>query len=144
MFLKTGGRFKWVDNWQLSFTKWGINEPKNNYGCVYMDVDRKWKTAPCTETYYSLCKRSPGQTILLLVLTLALFSRHNKKLRSLPISFSDVAPTDPPQLAGNCPEPKNQKTWLPFRGHCYFFVSSNLDNWAHASVECLKMGMEVY
>uniref|UniRef100_A0A3Q3VSG6 Macrophage mannose receptor 1 n=1 Tax=Mola mola TaxID=94237 RepID=A0A3Q3VSG6_MOLML len=107
----TGGRFKWVDNWLLSFTKWGINEPRNNYGCVYMDRDQKWKTAPCTNTYYSLCKRSP-----------------------------DVAPTDPPQLAGNCPEPKNQKTWIPFRGHCYFFVSSNVDNWAHASVECLKMG----
>lgn len=67
-FLKTGGRYKWVDNWLLSYTTWGRDEPKNNYGCVYMDVDTKWKTAPCTNTYYSLCKRSPGQTILLLVL----------------------------------------------------------------------------
>ncbi|XP_035511844.1 macrophage mannose receptor 1 [Morone saxatilis] len=107
----TGGRFKWVDNWPLSFTKWGTNEPKNNYGCVYMDVDRKWKTAPCTDTHYSLCKKSP-----------------------------DVAPTEPPQLPGNCPEPKKRKTWIPFRGHCYSFLSSLVDNWAHASVECLKMG----
>uniref|UniRef100_A0A4W6CH01 Macrophage mannose receptor 1 n=1 Tax=Lates calcarifer TaxID=8187 RepID=A0A4W6CH01_LATCA len=89
--------------------KWGTDEPKNNYGCVYIDVDKTWKTAPCTNTYYSLCKRSP-------------------------------APTEPPQLPGNCPEPKKRKTWIPFRGHCYSFLSSVVDNWAHASVECLKMG----
>lgn len=57
---KTGGRFKWVDRWRMYFTKWGKNEPKRNYGCVYMDIDRKWKTAPCTDNHYSLCKRSPG------------------------------------------------------------------------------------
>lgn len=62
--LKTGGRYKWVDNWLLSYTTWGTDEPKHNYGCVYMDVDTKWKTAPCTNTHYSLCKRSPGQAIL--------------------------------------------------------------------------------
>lgn len=62
-FSQTGGRFKWVDNWLLSYTKWGADEPKSNQGCVYMDVDGKWKTAPCTNNYFSLCKRSPGQTI---------------------------------------------------------------------------------
>ncbi|KAK2859585.1 hypothetical protein Q5P01_004205 [Channa striata] len=107
----TGGRYKWVDNWLLSYTKWGSDEPKTNYGCVFMDVDQTWKTASCTNTYYSLCKRSP-----------------------------DVAPTEPPQLPGNCPESKKQRTWIPFRGHCYSFLSSMVDNWAHASVECLKMG----
>lgn len=107
----TAGRFKWVDNWVLSYTRWGTSEPKNNYGCVYMDVDRKWKTAPCTDTHYSLCKKS-----------------------------QDLAPTEPPQLPGNCPEPKRRRTWVPFRGHCYAFLSSVVENWAHASVECLKMG----
>ncbi|KAM4606060.1 macrophage mannose receptor 1 [Polymixia lowei] len=107
----TAGRFKWVDNWQLSYTKWGTDEPKDNQGCVYMDVDRTWKTAACSNTYYSLCKRSP-----------------------------DVAPTEPPQLPGVCPEPKKRKTWIPFRGYCYAFANSVVDNWAHASVECLRMG----
>ncbi|XP_062297513.1 macrophage mannose receptor 1 [Scomber scombrus] len=107
----TGGRYKWVDNWRLSYTKWDIDEPKRNYGCVYMDVDRKWRTAPCTNSYYSLCKRSP-----------------------------DIAPTEPPQLPGNCPESKKRSTWIPFRGHCYAFLSAVADNWAHASVECLKIG----
>eukprot|EP00066_Takifugu_rubripes_P017013 XP_011606279.1 PREDICTED: macrophage mannose receptor 1 [Takifugu rubripes] len=108
---ETGGRFKWVDRWRMYFTKWGKNEPKRNYGCVYMDVDRKWKTAPCTDNHYSLCKRSP-----------------------------DVAPTDPPQLPGICPESTKQKTWLPFRGYCYTILNSVSVNWAHASVDCLKMG----
>ncbi|XP_049605767.1 macrophage mannose receptor 1 [Syngnathus scovelli] len=107
----TGGRFKWVDNWLLSYTRWGKDEPKSNYGCVYMDVDKTWKTAPCSNTYYSLCKTS-----------------------------LDSAPIEPPQLAGNCPESKKQITWVPFRGHCYTFFSSLKDNWAHASVECLRMG----
>ncbi|XP_015232976.1 PREDICTED: macrophage mannose receptor 1 [Cyprinodon variegatus] len=106
----TGGRFQWVDNWLLRYTKWGKNEPKN-YGCVYIDVDHTWKTAECSNTYYSICKRSP-----------------------------DLAPTEPPQLPGNCPESKKQKTWIPFRGHCYSFMSSVVNNWAHASVECIKMG----
>ncbi|KAI4806365.1 hypothetical protein KUCAC02_017193 [Chaenocephalus aceratus] len=81
----TDGRFKWM------WTK-------------------TWKTAPCTNTYFSLCKRSP-----------------------------DIAPTEPPQLPGNCPETKKQKSWIPFRGHCYSFLNSVTDSWAHASVECLKM-----
>uniref|UniRef100_A0AAQ4QFA2 Mannose receptor C-type 1 n=1 Tax=Gasterosteus aculeatus aculeatus TaxID=481459 RepID=A0AAQ4QFA2_GASAC len=106
---ETGGRFKWIDNWLLLYAKWGTDEPKNNYGCVYVDVDKTWKTAPCTNNYYSLCKRSP-------------------------------APPEPPQMPGNCPEPKKQITWIPFRGHCYFFRSSAVNKWGHASVECLKMG----
>lgn len=106
----TQGRFQWVDNWRLSFTKWGPDEPKKNYGCVYMDVDRKWKMAECSETHYSLCKKSPL-----------------------------VAPTDPPQLPGNCPEPKKGESWIPFMGHCYSF-SSVRSNWAQASVDCLKLG----
>lgn len=50
-----------------------------------------------------------------------------------------VAPTDPPQLPGNCPEPKKGESWIPFRGHCYSF-SSVRSNWAQASVDCLKLG----
>lgn len=73
-------------------------------------------------------------------------ARHTARIQKLwtvirAISFSDVAPTEPPQLPGNCPEPKKQKSWIPFRGHCYSFHSTVVDKWAHASVECLKMGM---
>ncbi|XP_029313971.1 macrophage mannose receptor 1 [Cottoperca gobio] len=108
---KIHGRFKWADNWRLLYTKWGKNEPKDNFACVYMDVDNTWKTAPCNNTYYSICKRSP-----------------------------DIAATDPPQLPGNCPESKRQISWTPFRGHCYSFIKSLVGSWPHASVECLKMG----
>lgn len=102
-FSQTGGRFKWVDNWMLSYTKWGTDEPKLNYGCVYMDVDRTWKTAECTNTYYSLCKRSPGQTIS----SLALYTVHNQTLRIINHALSCLffrhsthwAPSTPWQLS---------------------------------------------
>ncbi|XP_061094630.1 macrophage mannose receptor 1-like isoform X1 [Conger conger] len=107
----TNGYFHWTDNWRMRYTKWAPGEPMNNLACVYMDVDGKWKTGSCSSSYYSLCKRSP-----------------------------DIAPTDPPQLPGNCPEPKKRKTWVPFRGHCYTFIHSSVENWAHASIECVRMG----
>ncbi|KAJ8277624.1 hypothetical protein GJAV_G00077700 [Gymnothorax javanicus] len=105
------GFYRWIDNWQLRYTRWAEGEPMNNLACVYMDVDGKWKTGSCSSTYFSLCKRSP-----------------------------DVAPTEPAQLPGNCPEPKKRKAWVPFRGHCYAFITASSENWAHASTECLRMG----
>uniref|UniRef100_A0A8B9LTS7 Mannose receptor, C type 1a n=1 Tax=Astyanax mexicanus TaxID=7994 RepID=A0A8B9LTS7_ASTMX len=107
----TSGRYRWVDNWLLRYTKWAPGEPKRNLACVYIDTDGTWKTADCSNTYFSLCKRS-----------------------------SEIAPTEPPQLPGNCPEPKRHKTWIPFRGHCYAFLAARSENWAHATVECMRMG----
>ncbi|XP_063063355.1 macrophage mannose receptor 1 isoform X2 [Engraulis encrasicolus] len=108
--LTKGGLYKWVDGWKMSYSRWGEDEPKSNLACVYIDIDGHWKTTTCNNTYYSLCKRS-----------------------------TDVPPTEPPQLPGNCPEPKRRKTWLPFRGHCYTFMTSSIENWAHATVECMRM-----
>uniref|UniRef100_A0A8B9LX51 Mannose receptor, C type 1a n=1 Tax=Astyanax mexicanus TaxID=7994 RepID=A0A8B9LX51_ASTMX len=104
----TSGRYRWVDNWLLRYTKWAPGEPKRNLACVYIDTDGTWKTADCSNTYFSLCKQ--------------------------------IAPTEPPQLPGNCPEPKRHKTWIPFRGHCYAFLAARSENWAHATVECMRMG----
>ncbi|CAJ1082520.1 macrophage mannose receptor 1 [Xyrichtys novacula] len=105
----TNGRYKWVDNWLLSYTRWGVNEPKNNYACVYIDVDGRWKTGSCTTAYNSICKKS-----------------------------AEVAPTEPPQLPGKCPESRGMTSWIPFRGHCYAFFNYNDESWASASVDCLK------
>ncbi|CAL8398736.1 unnamed protein product [Arctogadus glacialis] len=107
----TGGSFQWIDKWRLSFTKWAPGEPKSNQACVYMDIDQTWKTAACTENYYSLCKQSTA-----------------------------IAPTLPPQFPGSCPEPKRMMSWVPFRGHCYSFHTYELESWAHASVKCLRTG----
>ncbi|KAJ3611261.1 hypothetical protein NHX12_021277 [Muraenolepis orangiensis] len=108
----TGGKFRWLDNWPLTFTKWAPREPKTKQACVYMDTDKTWKTAPCTNNYHSLCKQSP-----------------------------DIPPMEPPQLPGNCPESKSLlRSWVPFRGHCYSFHSYELQSWAHASVKCLRTG----
>ncbi|XP_051944921.1 macrophage mannose receptor 1-like [Xyrauchen texanus] len=107
----TGGQYRWVDNWHLRYSKWAKGEPRNNLACVYIDTDGDWKTTACNSTYYSLCKRS-----------------------------TVIAPTDPPQMPGNCPESERHKTWIPFRGHCYAFMNSISNNWAHATVDCMRMG----
>ncbi|XP_065117903.1 macrophage mannose receptor 1-like isoform X1 [Paramisgurnus dabryanus] len=107
----TLGLYRWVDNWFLSYSKWATGEPKNNLACVYIDTDGDWKTAACNNTYYSLCKRS-----------------------------TVFAPTDPPQLPGNCPESDHRNSWIPFRGHCYTFMTSTSDIWVHATVECIRIG----
>ncbi|CAM4522259.1 unnamed protein product [Caretta caretta] len=106
----THGHYEWIDNWRLKYTKWAKGEPKQKIGCVYLDLEGTWKTASCDENYYSICK------------------------------WSDVkAPTDPPQLPGKCPETEH-RSWIPFRGHCYFIESSSTRNWAQASLECLRLG----
>ncbi|RXM96178.1 Zinc transporter ZIP12 [Acipenser ruthenus] len=61
---QTEGYFRWTDNWRLSYSRWAPTEPINNIACVYMDNDGTWKTAPCSDTYYSVCKQSKGGALL--------------------------------------------------------------------------------
>ncbi|MGH0174663.1 UNVERIFIED_CONTAM: hypothetical protein FKN15_068385 [Acipenser sinensis] len=61
---ETEGYFRWTDNWRLSYSRWAPTEPSNNIACVYMDNDGTWKTAPCSDTYYSVCKQSKGGALL--------------------------------------------------------------------------------
>lgn len=82
--LQTSGRYRWVDNWLLSYTKWATGEPKNNLACVYIDTDGDWKTTVCSNKYYSLCKRSTGISFNILqainiqiILQIIYFSKFN-------------------------------------------------------------------
>ncbi|XP_030406295.1 macrophage mannose receptor 1-like [Gopherus evgoodei] len=106
----TDGHYKWVDNWILQYTKWATREPKEKIACVYLDLDGTWKTASCNESSFSVCKQSDV-----------------------------VAPPDPPQLPGNCPESKELRSWIPFHGHCYYIESSAMKSWAQASLECIQL-----
>uniref|UniRef100_A0A8C4UK20 Mannose receptor C-type 1 n=1 Tax=Falco tinnunculus TaxID=100819 RepID=A0A8C4UK20_FALTI len=107
----TNGRYEWIDNWRMKYTKWAEGEPKQKIGCVYLDIAGTWKTGSCNESYFSVCKKPDVQ-----------------------------APTEPPQLPGKCPESEGHKSWIPFRGHCYYIESSSTRNWAQASLECLRLG----
>uniref|UniRef100_A0A3B4D8F7 Mannose receptor, C type 1b n=1 Tax=Pygocentrus nattereri TaxID=42514 RepID=A0A3B4D8F7_PYGNA len=111
--METDGYFMWIDKWQLNMEKWANDEPKKGHPCVYVDVDGMWKTAQCNQTYYGLCKTS-----------------------------TDVAPPPPEQYPGMCPEQTEDgpaMTWLPFRGHCYAFVTSSY-SWTRASDICTRRG----
>uniref|UniRef100_A0A8C8RNB2 Macrophage mannose receptor 1 n=1 Tax=Pelusios castaneus TaxID=367368 RepID=A0A8C8RNB2_9SAUR len=107
----TDGHYKWIDNWIIKYTKWAESEPKEKIACGYLDLDGTWKTASCNESYFSICKQSDV-----------------------------VAPTDPPQLSGTCPESKQLTSWIPFHGHCYYIESSAMESWAQASLECIQLG----
>ncbi|KAK9396213.1 macrophage mannose receptor 1 [Crotalus adamanteus] len=105
----TGGQYIWIDKFRMKYTKWAANEPKQKLGCVYMDLDGTWKTDSCSRKYFPLCK--------------------------YPKVFP---PTVPPQEPGNCPLTV-EKSWIPFRGHCYHFEASSKMSWPKASLACLQL-----
>uniref|UniRef100_A0A8C5T7L3 MRC1 protein n=1 Tax=Malurus cyaneus samueli TaxID=2593467 RepID=A0A8C5T7L3_9PASS len=47
---------------------------------------------------------------------------------------------EPPQLPGKCPEPKRGRSWIPFRGHCYYVHTTSEESWPDASMMCIQMG----
>lgn len=69
-------------------------------------------------------------------------------LTSLSLTFADVAPTEPSNFPGFCPEYSDlhrhgikRYSWLPFKGYCYLFVTENVE-WPDASVNCARHGKE--
>uniref|UniRef100_A0A663EA94 Mannose receptor C-type 1 n=1 Tax=Aquila chrysaetos chrysaetos TaxID=223781 RepID=A0A663EA94_AQUCH len=107
----TGSYYKWTDNLKTRYTKWAAGEPKEKNACVYLDLDGTWKTASCNESYFSVCKTSDA-----------------------------IAPTDPAQLPGDCPEAAELQAWIPYRGHCYYLEASAGTSWALASLKCAQLG----
>ncbi|NWH78351.1 MRC1 protein, partial [Piaya cayana] len=106
----TNGKYQWIDRWRLVYSKWSSGEPKQTLACVYLDTDGTWKTASCKEKLSSVCKKSDV-----------------------------MAPTEPPQLPGKCPESKGHKSWIPFHGHCYYFEASRKKSWSQAHQECARL-----
>ncbi|XP_027551432.1 macrophage mannose receptor 1-like [Neopelma chrysocephalum] len=106
-----GGQYVWSDRRRSRYLNWASGEPNKNTACVYLDLDGFWKTAFCNETFSSLCKQS-----------------------------NELIPTEPPQLPGKCPEPKRGRSWIPFRGHCYYVHTTSEESWPDASMMCIQMG----
>ncbi|NWI90584.1 MRC1 protein, partial [Pitta sordida] len=110
----TNGKYQWIDRWRLVYSKWSSGEPKQTLACVYLDTDGTWKTASCNEKLFSVCKKSDV-----------------------------MAPTEPPQLPGKCPESRGHKSWIPFHGHCYYFEASRKRSWSQAHQECARLGADL-
>ncbi|NXC39026.1 MRC1 protein, partial [Penelope pileata] len=110
----TKGKYQWIDRWRLAYSKWSSGEPKQTLACVYLDTDGTWKTASCKEKLFSVCKKSDV-----------------------------MAPTEPPQLPGKCPESKGHKSWIPFHGHCYYFEASRKKSWSQANQECARLAADL-
>ncbi|NWH57210.1 MRC1 protein, partial [Geococcyx californianus] len=107
----TRGHYTWSDRRRSRYYNWASGEPNKNTACVYIDLDGFWKTASCNETFLPLCKQS-----------------------------HELIPTEPPQLPGKCPEPKHGRSWIPFRGHCYYVHTNSEESWSDASMMCIRMG----
>nr|XP_046265197.1 macrophage mannose receptor 1-like [Scatophagus argus] len=112
---KTGGYFRYIDGWHLSFASWAEGEPTRNQPCVYVDVDGKWKTAFCNQTMNSVCMQTTA-----------------------------VPPTESASFPGVCPEETHEDyqpsySWLPFKGHCYLFITEEIE-WADAASSCVRHG----
>ncbi|XP_039915265.1 macrophage mannose receptor 1-like [Hirundo rustica] len=107
----SGGQYVWSDRRRSRYLNWASGEPNKNKACVYLDLDGFWKTASCNETFLSLCKQS-----------------------------NELIPSEPPQLPGKCPEPKRGRSWIPFRGHCYYVHTTSEESWPDASMMCIQMG----
>ncbi|CAG5896528.1 unnamed protein product [Menidia menidia] len=112
---KTDGYFKYVDGWHMSSAHWAPLEPSSDRPCVYIDVDGKWRTALCNQTMYSVCLQS-----------------------------TDLPPPESTSFPGRCPEDTNVEyqesyTWVPYRGHCYLFITDEIE-WADAASSCVRHG----
>ncbi|KAK2531290.1 macrophage mannose receptor 1 [Columba livia] len=107
----TRGHYIWSDRRRSRYHNWASGEPNKNTACVYLDLDGFWKTASCNETFFSLCKQS-----------------------------DELIPSEPPQLPGKCPAPKRGRSWIPFRGHCYYVHTTSEESWPDASMACIQMG----
>ncbi|RVE62047.1 hypothetical protein OJAV_G00176910 [Oryzias javanicus] len=112
---KTGGYFRYIDGWHMSFAKWAEQEPSRDRPCVYVDQDGNWRTAFCNQTMKSVCMQS-----------------------------TDVPLPDTVEFTGQCPEDTNAEyqesySWLPYRGYCYLFVTEEIE-WADAAGSCVRHG----
>lgn len=63
---------------------------------------------------------------------------------AIPISYHmaslEIAPTDPAELPGDCPEADELQAWIPYHDHCYYLEASAGRTWALASLECARLG----
>ncbi|XP_072296915.1 macrophage mannose receptor 1b [Eucyclogobius newberryi] len=112
---QTNGFYRYIDGWYMKFATWAEGEPQQDKPCVYMDVDGKWKTAFCNTTMKSVC-----------------------------LQTTDVAPTHSSEYPGVCPEEtevdyRQSHSWIPYKGHCYLFVSAEVE-WADAASNCARQG----
>ncbi|XP_035375925.1 macrophage mannose receptor 1-like [Electrophorus electricus] len=109
---ETEGYFRWIVNLHLTMDRWDHSEPKGN-PCVYVDVDGKWKTSHCNQTYYSICKKS-----------------------------ADIAQNPLSEYPGMCPELTDKEPkmiWLSYKEHCYAFITIK-ESWNTASQICMTRG----
>lgn len=79
-------------------------------------------------------------------LSFKLAAGNNKYLISspLPLSLTDPPPLPSTAFPGICPPDMDEddnpvNNWLPFKGHCYLFITDEIE-WANAASNCVRHG----
>ncbi len=69
------GEYSWSDNWAVTYTHWGDNEPSQSMGggCVAMTSDGRWYDTTCASKLSFVCKTTDGE--LLVTTSHVLYSR---------------------------------------------------------------------
>lgn len=55
------GYYRWTDKRKINFSNWYYGEPSQKTACVYLELRGTWKTAPCDEKHFPVCKKSEGK-----------------------------------------------------------------------------------
>ncbi|XP_068212227.1 macrophage mannose receptor 1-like isoform X2 [Palaemon carinicauda] len=105
---KDPNTYQWSDNWPVSYSNWGEEQPQVNVtdkNCVMLDSeDGYWYNERCNELKPFLCKHS-----------------------------EDQAPSPGPPVTGHCPD----ETWTSSPGaYCYMSVLES-KSWNDANAHCL-------
>lgn len=107
------GGFGWTDQWPMTYTRWGDNEPaKSGHKCGYIrQKDGRWASTDCTEQRPFLCK---------------------SEFYDVAIDWQNIEKKLGPRLP--CDD-----GWVSFGSHC---INVNLDKmgWNEAEGQCKNRG----
>ncbi|GFT23252.1 macrophage mannose receptor 1 [Nephila pilipes] len=104
-------RFKWLNKWPMTISKWGRYEPSNlneDQVCFSSTPDGYWRSTECNQGLPYICQITAGK------------------------------PPNPKAYTGDCPKTSN--LWIPTEGsYCHIYESARAD-WFTANLRCFRYG----
>ncbi|GFQ74876.1 macrophage mannose receptor 1 [Trichonephila clavata] len=102
-------KFKWLNSWPMTISKWGENEPSHvdrDEVCFSSAPDGFWRKTSCKEQLPYICHITAGK------------------------------PPNPKAYAGDCP--KTSDLWAPTEGSYCLIYENTVADWFSATLRCLR------
>ncbi|GFV23925.1 macrophage mannose receptor 1 [Trichonephila clavipes] len=102
-------KFKWLNSWPMTISKWGKNEPSEvdrDEVCFSSTPDGFWRKTSCKEQLPYICQITAGK------------------------------PPNPKVYTGDCP--KTSDLWAPTEGSYCLIYENTLADWFSATLLCLR------